>query len=109
MNVNKAVVSFLAGCLIVVGSAGPKADHQTGIAPQRLPSTGVTFVDVAEEAGLRFQHVSGSKEKRYILEAMGSGVAWLDSLCANIGETPEPFAKFAVEHDILLANVMCHS
>ena len=21
----------------------------------------------------------------------------------------EPFAKFAVEHDILLANVMCHS
>ncbi len=31
-----------------------------------------------ERAGLRFRHVSGSKEKRYILEAMGSGIAWLD-------------------------------
>lgn len=78
MKVRTAVVTFLAGCLIVVGSAVPEANHQAGIAPPGLPAAAVTFEDVAEEAGLRFQHVSGSKEKRYILEAMGSGVAWLD-------------------------------
>ena len=39
---------------------------------------GVHFVDVAEQAGLSFQHISGSAEKNYILETIGSGVAWID-------------------------------
>ncbi|MDA2926483.1 CRTAC1 family protein, partial [Acidobacteria bacterium AH-259-G07] len=36
------------------------------------------FVDIAERAGLDFQHVSGSPEKKYILETISGGVAWID-------------------------------
>ena len=36
------------------------------------------FVDIAERAGIRFGHVSGSPEKRYIFEAKGGGVCLLD-------------------------------
>ena len=39
---------------------------------------GVHFVDVAEQSGLSFQHISGSAEKNHILETIGSGVAWID-------------------------------
>jgi len=39
----------------------------------------VVFIDVTKEAGLhKFHHVSGTPEKRTILEAPGSGVALLD-------------------------------
>ena len=36
------------------------------------------FVNVAEQAGINFQHFSGSAEKAYILEGMSGGVAWID-------------------------------
>ena len=39
---------------------------------------GVHFVDIAEKSGLSFQHRSGNTEKNHILEAIGSGVAWID-------------------------------
>ena len=78
MHTNTTIASLSLGFLFVFGAAWPETKFRPVGAPQALPSTGVTFVDVAEEAGLRFQHVSGSKEKRYILEAMGSGIAWLD-------------------------------
>ena len=44
-----------------------------------LPSSpSLVFEDVAAEAGLNFQHFSGSPEKQYILESMSGGVAWID-------------------------------
>jgi enediyne biosynthesis protein E4 len=44
-----------------------------------LPPISVDFRDVAAEAGLTAVHVSGGvKEKKYILEATGSGVALFD-------------------------------
>ena len=44
-----------------------------------LPSSpSLIFEDVAAEAGLNFQHFSGSPEKQYILESMSGGVAWID-------------------------------
>ena len=49
-----------------------------GSRPADLSLVGMTFVDVAERAGLDFQHVSGSAEKTYILEGMSGGVAWID-------------------------------
>ncbi len=50
--------------------AAPASAHAT---------SGVSFDDVTERAGLGgFQHVAGSPEKAYILEALGSGVAMLD-------------------------------
>ena len=36
------------------------------------------FVDITREAGIRFEHVSGSPEKNYIFEAKGGGVCLLD-------------------------------
>ena len=41
-------------------------------------SSPIRLVDVAAEAGLKFQHMSGSAEKQYILESMSGGVAWID-------------------------------
>ncbi len=38
----------------------------------------VTFTDVAASAGLRAPAVSGTANRKYIVEAMGSGVAFLD-------------------------------
>lgn len=38
----------------------------------------VRFTDVAQSAGLDFRHVSGSAEKKYILETISGGVAWID-------------------------------
>ncbi|MEE3257726.1 MAG: FG-GAP-like repeat-containing protein [Candidatus Latescibacterota bacterium] len=38
----------------------------------------VRFADVTQAAGLDFVHVSGSREQRYILQAMGSGSAFFD-------------------------------
>ncbi len=38
----------------------------------------VRFEEVAVRAGIEFQHASGSPAKDYIVETIGSGVAWLD-------------------------------
>jgi hypothetical protein len=62
----------------------------------------VTFIDVAEQAGLVVPNVwGGVKEKKYIIETKGSGIAffdydhdgWLDIYLTNgvrLGETYEP-------------------
>lgn len=41
-------------------------------------SAGLAFTDMAAEAGIRAQMRCGGPEKRWIPEANGSGVAWLD-------------------------------
>jgi hypothetical protein len=38
----------------------------------------VQFVDVTSDAGISFRHVSGATGKRYLIETMGPGVAFLD-------------------------------
>ncbi len=38
----------------------------------------VRFADVTQEAGIGFRHAGGGTAKDYILETIGSGVAWLD-------------------------------
>jgi len=80
-------------------------------APLLVPdeSSPVTFVDVAEEAGMVIPNVWGGVErKKYILEAKGSGLAffdydndgWLDIYLTNglrLGETYEP-GKAPIQH-----------
>jgi hypothetical protein len=49
--------------------------------PRNTPviNTGISLEDIAAEAGLKFQHVSGEPiEKKFLLEATGSGVAIFD-------------------------------
>ena len=52
--------------------------HGTGDPAAEAKLIGMTFVDAAKQAGLDFQHASGSAEKTYILEGMSGGVAWID-------------------------------
>ncbi len=42
------------------------------------PDAAIQFVDVAEAAGLHFKHWNGASPEKYVLETMGSGVAFLD-------------------------------
>ena len=51
-----------------------------GCAPESAerPVPAVRFADATQAAGLDFVHVSGGPQQRYILEAMGSGVAFFD-------------------------------
>ena len=58
--------------------AGTRPCHGAGGPPANSTPIAMTFVDVAEQAGIDFQHVSGSAEKTYILEGMSGGVAWID-------------------------------
>ena len=61
--------------LLLVGTI---PSHGAGGPPANVKPIAMTFVDVAEQAGIDFQHVSGSAEKTYILEGMSGGVAWID-------------------------------
>ncbi len=60
---------FLAGAFPGHGAGGPAVNGKP---------IAMTFVDVAEQAGIDFQHYSGSAEKTYMLESMSGGVAWID-------------------------------
>ena len=73
---NKVITLSLIAFL--TGSMGTSADDSP-LSGKSLPaSPSLVFQDVAAEAGLDFQHFSGSSEKRYILESMSGGVAWID-------------------------------
>lgn len=38
----------------------------------------VRFIDVTEESGITFKHVNGASDRKFYLETMGSGAAFLD-------------------------------
>lgn len=54
----------------------PEQGHPAPEDPQAKP---VQFVDVTDEAGLKFKHVSGAFGQKYLPETMGSGCAFLDA------------------------------
>src|SRR5262249_41879922 len=39
---------------------------------------GVTFVDVASAAGIRFRHDNAATAEKYLIETMGAGCGWID-------------------------------
>ena len=52
---------------------------QAAQAPAADATPQVTFVDVAQQAGLSVENVwGGTKSKKYIVEAKGSGLAFFD-------------------------------
>jgi hypothetical protein len=55
---------------LISGSTAPTAD--------RVPFPDVRFVDVTEQAGIRFRHVSGAAGRKLLPETMGAGVAVID-------------------------------
>ena len=38
----------------------------------------VSFVDIAQSAGIAFKHENGASAEKFMIETFGSGVAWLD-------------------------------
>ena len=65
-----ASLLLLCGC----GESGPGADEEASLSATRL-----RFRDVAPEAGIDTpNHCGRADRKDYILEAIGSGAAWLD-------------------------------
>ena len=62
-----------------VHAAVKDAQHRPITAGGFVDGAPVVFIDVTKESGLdKFHHVSGTPEKRSIIEAPGSGVALLD-------------------------------
>jgi len=47
-------------------------------APRPVNSTGVTFRDVTQHAGIRFVHNNGAFGKKFLPETLGPGVAFID-------------------------------
>jgi hypothetical protein len=63
----------------VVAAERPVPPTLTVPPPSAAAAPGIRYVDVARAAGLAaFRHVSGGAAKDYILEATGSGAAFLD-------------------------------
>jgi hypothetical protein len=66
----------------------------------------IRFEDVTDKAGIRFQHFNAAASKKYIIETMGSGCAWidfdgdglLDAFFVNGGATPEVRPSVAPRH-----------
>lgn len=68
-----AISTALIIALVMSGLAGIQAQREA------LPDYGVTFVNVASEAGLGFKTIYGDERKNtYLLETTGCGVAWFD-------------------------------
>ncbi len=73
---NKPIALSLIACLAAL--PGISANDLSRSDKSLPASPSLVFEDVAAEAGLDFQHFSGSPEKQYILESMSGGVAWID-------------------------------
>ncbi|MBM3801134.1 MAG: CRTAC1 family protein [Acidimicrobiia bacterium] len=84
----------LAVLLSLVLLEGSESGWLAATQPEKPVS--VRFEDVTEKAGIRFRHFNAASPKKYILETMGSGCAWidfdqdgwLDAFYVNGGMTP---------------------
>jgi hypothetical protein len=100
---------FLGSSLVVLGSTLVEAltiplwrwkrplllDSQTPNGPEQ-----VQCVDVAKQAGLNIPNVWGSDtNKRYIIEAKGSGIAFFRHARAAMTEVPRLLSTFASHTD----------
>src|SRR5262245_41150336 len=71
-------VSILAALLVLVAGLGVSFALRPAPTPPPGPPFPVRFVDVTEQAGIRFRHMNGMAGKKLLPETMGSGVAVLD-------------------------------
>ena len=79
----RTVALLLAGGLAAYGcgsppdSESPEASRRDWSPPGQAGS-GFHFTEVALEAGLTCRNVSGSTDKKWIIEAKGGGIGWFD-------------------------------
>src|SRR5262249_34691473 len=94
MNLRFSSGSLRPGLLLVAGLA-LLGDSLERPAEVNSPAT-EAFTEVTEQAGITWRHINGESPDRYLIEAMGGGVAFLDFdgdglldlLFVNGGETP---------------------
>ena len=58
-----------------IAVAGP---HWAARTTRARDPNGVTFVDIATEAGIHFVHDNAASDQKYLIETMGSGCGWID-------------------------------
>lgn len=68
MNRHVLELAFIAGGVLCWVAASPMPDG----------AGNVTFVDVAASSKITFKHDNAASAKRYLIETMGSGAAWID-------------------------------
>ncbi len=73
-----ALVSVIAsaGAWLLLSDATPWP--QRILSAPRKPATAVRFVDLTAQAGIQFKHDNAATPRKYMIETMGSGGAWLD-------------------------------
>jgi hypothetical protein len=69
---------FGLGCLLLMGCTHPAAGPSQSAASTRSAAAVVRYVDVSQQAGIRFKHFNGAAGHRYLPETMGAGGAFLD-------------------------------
>jgi len=72
----KKSVAGLAGLAIILFFAASTGTGAPSAAPANSP--GVTFLDVTQQAGIRFVHNNGAFGKKFLPETLGPGVAFID-------------------------------
>jgi len=78
MHSHKTAVLFVALAVIGIGSMDARGTAHHDAARQAAAATGVRFDDVTRAAGIHFVHNNGAFGKKWLPEAMGPGVAFLD-------------------------------
>src|SRR5208282_1948432 len=82
MRSDKPAVLFAAVCValavISIGSMDARKTSHLAAPQQAAAATGVRFSDVTRAAGIHFVHNNGAFGKKWLPEAMGPGVAFLD-------------------------------
>jgi hypothetical protein len=79
-----ALLLLLPGCAVRSSHGLPPAARNAPAPPEPAASapppahTAITFTDVTDRAGIRFQHVNGASGQFYYPETFGSGCAFLD-------------------------------
>jgi enediyne biosynthesis protein E4 len=82
MHSHKTAVLFTAMCvalaMINIGSMDARGTARLNAPQQAAAATGVRFEDVTRASGIHFVHNNGAFGKKWLPEAMGPGVAFLD-------------------------------
>ncbi len=78
MHPEQFVLTLTAGALLTVGLIPQSGTGQAPSAHSSPPFPIPTYEDVTEKSGINFRHSFGEKKLSSILEATGSGCAWLD-------------------------------
>ena len=84
--------------VVAAGAIGAAAPANDAPLPQ--------FVDVSQQAGLRFQHVNGASADKHLVETMGSGGVffdydddgWIDALLVDGGSLADPKVHQRARH-----------